>query len=108
MARARMVHRTVFNLTPTKDKGEQWFWTTFSPNFKDTIADGGEGYDNLDGALNGYFANQGFPDWKPEKSQYGSYVMPTEEFISVPLNPKKFVVARFDKKLDGKPRKIGK
>lgn len=53
----------------------EWYWTKQSPNGQN-IAVGGEGYAELRGALNGFFAAEGLPDWKPTSIQPGKIVMP--------------------------------
>lgn len=60
----KLISRTHFRRGPTKDKGWQWYWTKESPNSQ-PVAVGGEGYDELRGAYNGFFANEGHPDWRP-------------------------------------------
>lgn len=62
---SKLVSRTHFRRRPNEvdPTGWQWFWSTVSPNEKDTIGVGGEGYDQRVGALNGFFAQQGFPNF---------------------------------------------
>ena len=43
-------------------KDEKWYWHTKSMNGK-KIGDGGQGYTDMKGAVNGFFAQQGFPDF---------------------------------------------
>jgi len=53
----------------------EWYWTKQSPNGQ-KISVGGEGYGELRGALNGFFASEGLSDWKPTSIQPGKIVMP--------------------------------
>lgn len=54
----KILNTTVFRGEFTEDKGKQWFWTTIAPN-GNVVGDGGEGYNRLDGAVNGFFSQQG-------------------------------------------------
>lgn len=69
----RLISRTHFRRGPTKSSGYQWYWTKESPN-SEPVAVGGEGYDQRNGALNGFFAGEGFPDWSPGDPLPNGYV----------------------------------
>jgi hypothetical protein len=44
----------------------QWRWATKAANDVDTVGVSGEGYDAINGAVNGFFSQQGIPNWAPE------------------------------------------
>ena len=54
----KLLHRTHFRRKPTGFAAWQWYWSKQSPNGK-TIADGSEGYTELRGAMEGFFAGEG-------------------------------------------------
>lgn len=49
-------------------KDDRWYWYTKSMNGK-KIGDSGQGYVDMKGAVNGFFAQQGFPDFDPSKKE---------------------------------------
>lgn len=61
----KLVGRTHFRKSNTEDKGWQWFWTTMTADEVNAVGVGAEGYDNLNGAINGYLSQQGLPEWEP-------------------------------------------
>lgn len=59
----------------------QWYWHTQSPN-GDIIGDGSQGYDRLNKAVNGFFAQQGVDPVElrslpPEKQHYSKMIKVT-------------------------------
>ena len=72
----RIVSRTHFRRREHAKFVEwEWYWSKQSPN-GEKIAAGGEGYDQLRSSLNGFFANEGMPDWKPMSISPGKIAMP--------------------------------
>jgi hypothetical protein len=54
----KVKNRTHFRRQHTPKAGWQWHWTTKANN-GETVAVGGEGYDELRGAVNGFFSTHG-------------------------------------------------
>ena len=52
----------------------EWHWTTCAAN-GNKIGVGGEGYGRLDGAINGFLGQQGFPGWKPGNALPEGYTL---------------------------------
>ena len=69
----KLVGRTHFRKSNTEDKGWQWFWATMTADEVDTVGVGGEGYDNLQDAINGLLSQQGIPDWQQGESLPATY-----------------------------------
>lgn len=90
LSERRLVGRTHFRKKPTKDQGWQWFWSTMTPNERDTIGVGGEGYHNLDGAINGYLSQQGIPDWEAQQAMPDGY-------RKEKIDPQHYVIIKFAK-----------
>jgi hypothetical protein len=87
MAKKKLLSRTHFE----KKFGEnsdrwQWFWRTMSANDVDSVAVGGEGYNNLVGAINGFMAGQGLSDWEP-----GQPAMP-DGYTMEKFDPQHYVI----------------
>lgn len=64
---SNVVNRTHFRRRPQGDPPDvvwQWYWQTKANN-EQIVAVGGEGYDKVHSAINGFMAGQGLPDWKP-------------------------------------------
>lgn len=59
-----ILSRTHFHRRSTQDQGWQWYHRTESPNGQ-PIGVGGEGYDERNGAVNGFLSTQGYPGWHP-------------------------------------------
>lgn len=74
-AKSNIVSRTHFRRFRVKPDAEwQWFWRTETPDGRNAIAVGGEGYDNLKGgAVNGYLSQQGFAGWSPDDDMPEGY-----------------------------------
>jgi len=71
----KLLNRTHFKKSRTEDEGWQWFWSKESPN-GNVISVGGQGYHNLGDCINGYFSQEGHPEWTPKKVG-ASYQMPS-------------------------------
>jgi hypothetical protein len=72
----KLLHRTHFRRNNHGISGSpvwQWYWTKQSPNGQN-IAVGGEGYDEREGAFNGFFASEGV-DWTPGMMPPESYMI---------------------------------
>jgi hypothetical protein len=81
MTQNRLVTRTTFRKVPMPEFDEkgpvfEWFWTTRSPNNEAVGGSSGEGYKELRGAVNGFFAQQGLPDWEPQEDEDAEFVVP--------------------------------
>lgn len=65
----RVLSRTHFERKIGTKTGEwQWYWRTEAAN-QEPIGVGGEGYDQLSSAVNGFLSQQGYPDWKPSQTE---------------------------------------
>lgn len=69
----------------------EWYWHTQSPNGA-TTGDGGEGYKNLEGSLNGFFAQQGVSYEPPAKG--ADRVFP-EGFTIEKQNANVYIVTKY-------------
>lgn len=61
----KLVGRTHFKKSLTENNGWQWFWSSMTADEREVVGVGGEGYASLNGAINGYLSQQGFPEWEP-------------------------------------------
>jgi hypothetical protein len=77
----------------------EWYWTEVAPNGKN-ISVGGEGYDELRGALNGFFASEGMPDWKPTSVQPGKIMMPNNNYAIQKFADDHYVITKFQDETD--------
>lgn len=68
-----LVGRTHFRKRNTENQGWQWFWSSMTADDTTVVGVGAEGYANLRGAINGYFSQQGLPDWQPGQALPGGY-----------------------------------
>ena len=72
----KVLNRTHFRRRHTEAAGWQWHWTTKANN-NETTAVGGEGYDQLRGAVNGFFSTHGVD---PEAASLSSEFSQLEKF----------------------------
>lgn len=49
----------------------QWRWATKTADDRKIVGVGGEGYDRIDGAVNGFMSQQGIPGWEPSTTPLG-------------------------------------
>lgn len=85
----KLVSRT--HLTKSRcEQGWQWYWATWTPDEREVIGVGGEGYANLNDALNGFMSQQGYPEWKPGDPY------PTN-FRMEKIDQQHYVIMRFEK-----------
>lgn len=89
----KLVSRTHFVKTRTDDHGWQWYWATKTPDERENIGGGLEGYANLNDAVNGFMSQQGHPEWKPGQ------LYPTN-FRMEKIDPQHYVIMRFEKDTD--------
>jgi hypothetical protein len=68
-----LVGRTHFRKNNTQNQGWQWFWSTMTADEGEIVGVGGEGYSTLQGAINGFFSQQGLPSWEPGQALPGGY-----------------------------------
>lgn len=54
----------------------EWFYTIRGVNGEPLAGSQGEGYKQLRGAANGFFAAQGLPDWEPITDPAAEFVVP--------------------------------
>lgn len=67
------------------DKNDQWYWHTQTAN-GDIVGDGSEGYHNLEDAVSGFFAQQGFDpaaELAPEDRQYSRLYQTDDTHFSI-------------------------
>lgn len=74
---------TTFRRNPNLN---QWFWHTQSAN-GEIVATGGEGYVSLEGAINGFLSQQGYPQWTQDHD------LP-QGFTGIRVNPNEYIIEK--------------